>query len=117
LNKNNYTFTAFDCLNLLNNISNENNLIILDPPYLSSLGMYNMTYNKEKDLQILDYLKQTKNDFIYFNYLHNDNFEYNELKEFIKNYNYMVINDKNCSGQNRKNQFKSTQEVLIYNFN
>ena len=103
LQNKNYKFTNFDCLNLLNDLKNtKNNLIILDPPYISGLGMYNLSsYNKEKDLQILNYLNNTKNDFIYFNYLINENFEYLELKEFAKYYNVEIINDITCSGQYR----------------
>lgn len=116
LQNKNYKFTNFDCLKLLDNLKDtKNNLIILDPPYISSLGMYNLSsYNKEKDLQILNYLNNTKNDFIYFNYLINENFEYLELKNFAKNYNVEIINDKTCSGQNRKLNVKSIKEVLIY---
>lgn len=112
----NVDFTNFDCLELLDVLNNTNNsLIILDPPYLlSSLGMYDMTYNKEKDLQILEYLYNTNNDFIYFNYLSSDDFKYNELQDFIKHFNYIEINNKNCSGQNRKINVKDVKEILVY---
>jgi len=115
-----FNFTNYDCIDLINNIDNENNLLILDPPYvLSCNGTYNnKTYDKEKDLQILNYLHNTKNDFIYFNYLTNDNIDntYKELNMFYKKYNYKIINNKNSSGQNRKSNVTTVNEIMVFNF-
>lgn len=109
-----YTFLNYDCLDVLNKIKDRGNLIILDPPYFNSLGEeYGQDYTKEKDLQVLEYVFNTNNDFIYFNYLYDKELKYDELNEFMKFFNYIEINNISYSGQNRKG-FKDVKEVLIY---
>jgi site-specific DNA-adenine methylase len=95
-----------------------NRLLILDPPYsLGDKGVYNIDFSKEKSDQLLNLISNTKNDFIYFNYLEHGDFEFSELKQLIKekNFNVQDIGDNNVSaGQGGKIK-KYVKEVMVSN--
>lgn len=97
---------------------NEKSLIILDPPYILRSDMYDNDFSKEIDDKILDLIKNTNNDFIYFNYLERDGEVYKELFDIIEKYEFRTIpiNNKTLAGQGRKgNSTKKVQEVIITN--
>ena len=113
LNKNNYEFTIEDILNIY---PDENDLLILDPPYILRDDMYSMDFSKKHNDYLINLLDGNKCDFIYFNYLERDGVIYNELNDIINKNNYYVIelSNKTGSGQNRKG-IKDIKEVLVTN--
>lgn len=113
LNKNNYEFTTEDVLNIL---PDENDLLILDPPYILRDDMYSMDFSKKHNEYLINLLNENRCDFIYFNYLERDGAIYNELNDMINKNNYYVIelSNKTGSGQNRKGT-KDIKEVLVTN--
>ena len=113
LNKNNYEFTIEDILNIY---PDENDLLILDPPYILRDDMYSMDFSKKHNDYLINLLDENKCDFIYFNYLERDGVIYNELNDIINKNNYYVIelSNKTGSGQNRKG-IKDIKEVLVTN--
>lgn len=113
LNKNNYEFTVEDILNIY---PDENDLLILDPPYILRDDMYSMDFSKKHNNYLINLLDENKCDFIYFNYLERDGVIYNELNDIINKNNYHVIelSNKTGSGQNRKG-VKDIKEVLVTN--
>ena len=113
LNKNNYEFTIEDILNIY---PDENDLLILDPPYILRDDMYSMDFSKKHNDYLINLLDENKCDFIYFNYLERDGVIYNELNDIINKNNHYVIelSNKTGSGQNRKG-IKDIKEVLVTN--
>jgi DNA adenine methylase Dam len=97
----------------------DNRLLILDPPYaLGDTGMYNREFTKEDEDFLLSLLENTKNDFIYFNYLEHNGLAYDRLKELIdkKKFNVFDIGDNNVSaGQGKVDGKKYVREVMVTN--
>jgi site-specific DNA-adenine methylase len=94
-----------------------NSLLILDPPYILRKDMYDTDFSKEIDEKLLTLISNTKNDFIYFNYLIRDGIEHKLLKEIIKQNNFKIINinNKTLAGQGRSKNIREVQEVIITN--
>ena len=99
LNKNNYEFTIEDILNIY---PDENDLLILDPPYILRDDMYSMDFSKKHNDYLINLLDENKCDFIYFNYLERDGVIYNELNDIINKNNYYVIELSNKTGSGQK---------------
>lgn len=116
LQRRNYSFKNENFINLTDLYDNNNNLLILDPPYILMADVYDTDYTAEIDDKLFDLLKNTKNDFIYFNYLKNADTVNNKLVDFIDKYNFNIIeiNDKGLSGQGR-NLTKDVSEVIVTN--
>src|SRR5690606_38147489 len=68
LNNKNYKFIVGDFKDVLKETT-ENDLMILDPPYILRTDMYDMNFTEEDDDFLFDFLAYTKSDFLYFNYL------------------------------------------------
>lgn len=115
LNKKEFDFTSEDFLNFKD--SNDNNLIILDPPYILRSDMYTVDWNKEHEDKLNKLIMNTKNDFIYFNYLERDGIVNQELVDIIKKRGLTVveINNKTNAGQGRSKNTIEVKEVLITN--
>lgn len=93
-----------------------NNLLILDPPYILRQDMYDMNFTEKHDEALLNMIANTKNSFIYFNYLSRGNEKNIRLEKFIAGHNLKIIeiNNKSLSGQGRKNA-SSVKEVIVTN--
>lgn len=115
LNKKGFSFTSEDFLNFKD--SDDNNLIILDPPYILRSDMYTVDWNKEHEDKLNKLIMDTKNDFIYFNYLERDGIVNQELVDIIKKRGLTVIeiNNKTNAGQGRSKNTIEVKEVLITN--
>lgn len=115
LNKKEFDFTSEDFLNFKD--SDDNNLIILDPPYILRSDMYTVDWNKEHEDKLNKLIMDTKNDFIYFNYLERDGIVNQELVDIIKKRGLTVIeiNNKTNAGQGRIKNTIEVKEVLITN--
>lgn len=115
LNKKEFNFTNEDFLNFKD--SDDNNLIILDPPYILRSDMYTVDWNKEHEDKLNKLIMNTKNDFIYFNYLERDGIVNQELADIIKKRGLTVveINNKTNAGQGRSKNTIDVKEVLITN--
>lgn len=115
LNKKEFDFTSEDFLNFKD--SNDNNLIILDPPYILRSDMYTVDWSKEHEDKLNKLIMNTKNDFIYFNYLERDGIVNQELVDIIKKRGLTVveINNKTNAGQGRSKNTIEVKEVLITN--
>lgn len=115
LNKKEFDFTSEDFLNFKD--SDDNNLIILDPPYILRSDMYTVDWNKEHENKLNELIMKTKNDFIYFNYLERDGIVNQELVDIIKKRGLTVIeiNNKTNAGQGRSKNTIEVREVLITN--
>lgn len=111
----NYVFTNHDFLEYVD--MNNNRLLILDPPYILRKDMYDTDFNNEHDLYLLNLIKNTRNDFIYFNYLYRDGVLNKDLDDLIKLKNFTVIdiNNKTLAGQGRSKNIKEVQEVIVTN--
>lgn len=96
----------------------ENNLLILDPPYILRKDLYQFdNYSYQDDNYLLQILQHTKSDYIYFNYLSSlDSVNY-ELQKFINEHNlrYILLKQKSGTGQGRSHVQKDIQEILITN--
>jgi DNA adenine methylase len=101
-------------------------LVYCDPPYLISNAMYNDgkrcfgDWSKQDDqtlLQILDTVHQNGKMFALSNVIEHKGLVNEELKQWSKNYNTIVLNKtySNCS-YNLKTKNEKTVEVLITNF-
>lgn len=115
LNKNDYRFMSKDFITYEDKWNN--GLLICDPPYILRKDMYDTDFSENHDVKLLDIISNTKNDFIYFNYLVS-NGEVNEtLNKIIKENNYKVmdINNKSLAGQGRSQNIKEVQEVIVTN--
>lgn len=116
LHNNPYLFYHGDFKDIKLPKDREDVLIIADPPYILRQDMYNQDFSQQHDNDLLEILKNTKNDFICFNYLSRGD-EINErLKDFIDSGNYKIIriNSKTSSGQGRTNT-KEVEEVIVTN--
>lgn len=115
LNKKEFDFTSEDFLNFKD--SDDNNLIILDPPYILRSDMYTVDWNKEHEDKLNKLIMNTKNDFIYFNYLERDGIVNQELVDIIKKRGLTVIeiNNKTSAGQGRSKNTIEVKEVLTTN--
>lgn len=115
LNKKEFDFTSEDFLKFKD--SDDNNLIILDPPYILRSDMYTVDWNKEHEDKLNKLIMNTKNDFIYFNYLERDGIVNQELVDIIKKRELTVIeiNNKTNAGQGRSKNTIDVKEVLITN--
>ena len=97
----------------------ENDLIILDPPYILRTDMYDMNFTEEDDAFLTDFLANTKSDFLYFNYLESNgviNKKMNDLfgsskHEFLR---FENISNKTMAGQGGRDT-KKVKEVIITN--
>ena len=93
----------------------ENNLLILDPPYILRQDMYSQDFSNNHDTYLLDILNETKGDFIYFNYLERNGESNSNLSKLVnKRFNTIHINGKTSSGQGRT-ETKQVEEVIITN--
>lgn len=114
-NENEYIFKEMSFEQYIDN--GQNDLLILDPPYLLESEMYNLSFTETLDNMILELLNNTKNDFIYFNYIKRGDLEHEKLKKLVQDNNFevIVINNKTNSGQGRKNFSLEIVEVLVTN--
>lgn len=111
-----FKFKSKDFKQLLNE-AGKGDLVILDPPYILSEGMYGADFSKEDDQFILDFLSTTEADFILFNYLESGDRVNTALKDFLDEHTNLyveVISEINATGQSRKN-LKKVCEVMITN--
>lgn len=112
LKRNEYTFKNEDFKEILKLVK-EDDLVILDPPYILSNGMYGTDFTEVDDNHILSFLKSTKADFILFNYLSSGDRVNQALVDFIdETMNIEIISNKDLTGQGRNNA-KEIQEVMI----
>lgn len=111
-----FTFANKDFKLLLEEV-NQADLVILDPPYILSDGMYGTDFTKEDDDYILDFLSGSKVDFVLFNYLSSGDQFNVELDKFIRNNDVKVkvLNEMNAVGQGRSAN-KKVEEVMVYRF-
>jgi site-specific DNA-adenine methylase len=114
LKERNYIFYNQNFVNLTE-LGEDDNLIILDPPYIAVTGIYDTDYNESIDDILLNYIANTNNDFIMFNYIERDNIKHDKLIDFINKHNFdtIEINNKTLSGQGRTNT-KDVKEAIIY---
>lgn len=115
LKNSNFTFLNLDFKDM--KLNEGSNLLILDPPYSLWSDMYTVDWKKEHDEKLFEFMRNSNNDFIYFNYLERDGVVNEELLEFINENNLTVIeiNNKTSSGQGRIGEVRSVKEVLITN--
>ncbi len=115
LNGGNYSFVNKD-FNDFTDAAN-NSLMILDPPYILRQDMYDTDFTKEIDDKLLKLISNTKNDFIYFNYLERDGVKHEELIKVVEEKNFRVIdiNNKTLAGQGRSANVREVQEVIVTN--
>lgn len=92
-------------------------LLIVDPPYILRKDMYDTDWTERHDEKLFELLKNTNNDFIYFNYLERDGVINEDLLKFISDNNlkYIEINNKTLAGQGRSENIKSVKEVIVTN--
>ena len=115
-----YNFTNKDFLEYINNYNcdkKEKNLLVIDPPYILRKDMYDTDWTEEHDKKLFELLNNTKDDFIYFNYLERDGVINEQLKDFINknNLKYIEINNKTLAGQGRSENIKTVSEVIVTN--
>lgn len=100
-------------------LDTSNRLIIIDPPYaLGDGGMYNKDFTKEDQDILLSLIENTKNDFIYFNYLEHGDLIYTPLLNLINKKGFLVqeIGNNNVSaGQGKVKNKKWVKEVMVTN--
>lgn len=112
LNKSDYIFKNQDFKEILK-LVNKDDLVILDPPYILSEGMYGTDFSVADDNHILSFLKSTKADFILFNYLSSGDRINQTLVDFIDDTMVVdVISNKDFTGQGRASD-KTIEEVMI----
>lgn len=114
---NKYKFINYDFKNIINIYNDKNNLLIIDPPYSSALGMYGTDWKLEDDEYLFNFLSNCNCDFIYFNYLERNGIKNDKLEQFIKNNNlsYKTINNVTNSGQNRLKSNLVVNEIIVTN--
>lgn len=113
LNKRKYTFYHGDFKQLMK--AGKDDLVILDPPYILSEGMYGTNFTEEDDAKIFEFLNNTKADFILFNYLTSGDRVNGALQNFLDNNEglYMeTINVRDSTGQGRT-EGKEVVEVMV----
>ena len=113
-------FTNKDFLEYINNYNydkKEKDLLVIDPPYILRKDMYDTDWTEEHDKKLFELLNNTKDDFIYFNYLERDGIINEQLKDFINknNLKYIEINNKTLAGQGRSKNVKTVSEVIVTN--
>ena len=113
----NYKFKFLNVDFLENNNFEEDSLIILDPPYILRSDMYDTDWSKEHEDKLNNLISNTKNDFIYFNYLERDGVINEDLHRIIQDKGLRVIeiNNKSIAGQARSKNETSVKEVIITN--
>lgn len=111
----------FNKLNI--DMSNKNNFIYCDPPYLITCASYNESnkWNETKEnelLNLLDNLNSKGIKFALSNVLENKGKSNDILKEWSKKYNVHHLNNTygNCSYHAKDKSNNSTDEVLITNY-
>jgi site-specific DNA-adenine methylase len=111
-----YEFIVSDFLDLDKaDLYGENNLLILDPPYILRQDMYSQDFSSNHDRNLVNILQDTKSDFIYFNYLERDGESNNNLNNITKQFKTIHINNKTSSGQGRSQGNREVEEVIITN--
>lgn len=92
-------------------------LLIIDPPYLLRHDMYDMNWTNGHDKKLFELLNNTKNDFLYFNYLERDGVVNEELLDFINKNKLrcIEINNKTLAGQGRSENIRMVKEVVVTN--
>ena len=110
LKKNNFIFTHDNYFNI--NFK-EDSLLIIDPPYLLSEGIYSSNIDEQLDKNIIEKMLDSNCDFLYFSY-ENNNGKVNNNIPLLSGYNKMYLSTSDCSGQNRSTSIKSVKEVLFY---
>lgn len=111
-----YEFTTGDFKHTLSKVVKDD-LVILDPPYILSSGMYGMDFTNEDDLYLLDFLQNTDCHYMLFNYLESgEETNYNLTNFLSKNPNLYVenLNNNTSTGQNRKGK-KEIIEIVVSN--
>lgn len=95
----------------------ENDLIILDPPYILRADMYDTNFSKDDDSFLLEFIDANKCSYVYFNYLESGGLVNETLSEFITLSNpptIVELNSKTLAGQGRVGT-KAIKEVMISN--
>lgn len=122
IEKRNIVFTVKDFREVLKKISNTNDFVYLDPPYLISTASYNenggWTERDEIDLlKELDKLNEKGIKFALSNVLNHKGKENKILKEWSKKYNTYLLdfNYNNSNYQSIASSYK-TVEVLVTNY-
>lgn len=110
-----FEFRNIDFLNYID--ESNDHLLILDPPYILRKDMYDTDWTENHDKKLFEIIKNTKNDFIYFNYIERDGIINQELVDFINTYNLRTIeiNNKTLAGQGRSENIKQVREVVVTN--
>lgn len=121
INNHNITFLSKSFENISIDTLGENDFIYIDPPYYLSDAPYNTnTWNKEKELKLLEYIDNINNKGIKFalsNLIETKGKQHTDLINFVKknNFNMKEIKSdyKNCN-YHRKNS--EDIEVVITNY-
>lgn len=115
LSNDKYSFINIDFKDY--NDRGNDNLLILDPPYVLRADMYNTDFTKELDDKLLSLIATTESDFVYFNYLVRDGEEHTKLKKIIdeKGFRVIDINDKTLAGQGRGKNTREVREIIVTN--
>lgn len=111
-----FEFHSKDFKSLLSMVGPDD-LVILDPPYILSQGLYGADFTKEDDQAIFDFLANTEADFILFNYLESNEETHEVLKKFLidnKGLSVELISETSATGQST-NDIKKVKEVMIHN--
>lgn len=117
-----YSLEKKDFREIINNITNPNDFVYLDPPYLISTASYNenggWTDNDENDLlNSLDKLNQRGIRFALSNVLLHKGKENIYLKKWSEKYNVHFLNyDYNNSNYQTKASLTKTIEILVTNY-
>ena len=114
LNSRDIQFIVGDALDLK---YNEDDLLIIDPPYILRQDMYTLDFTETHDLKLIDIIKHQPVDFIYFNYIERDNIIHSELHDVLISDNTLRVielSNSTKSGQGAKST-KNIKEVLITN--
>lgn len=95
----------------------EEDLLILDPPYILRKDMYDTSWTEAHDRKLIELMSTTKNDFIYFNYIERNGIVNQDLMDFItkSGLSYILINSKTLAGQGRNENITDVKEVIITN--
>jgi hypothetical protein len=110
-----FEFRNIDFLNYID--EGNDHLLILDPPYILRKDMYDTDWTENHDKKLFDIMSNTKNDFIYFNYIERDGVINQELVDFINknNLHTININNKTLAGQGRSENILDVKEVIVTN--
>lgn len=115
LSNDKYSFINIDFKDY--NDRGNDNLLILDPPYVLRADMYDTDFTKELDDKLLSLIATTENNFVYFNYLVRDGEEHTKLKKIIdeKGFRVIDINDQTLAGQGRSKNTREVREIIVTN--